>query len=208
MTKLKWAIRLFLLLIIAAFFHYNLPSRDVVQVVGTEVKRCDLSMIHACPDGSDPDTPTRDVRFISATYDGGDPRVYRNEDTGFGFPPYLKFNSSNVDATAKAFEDTGKWVAVSHYGWRIEFFSMFPNAYKLKEVSGPDVRLIPWFNIIFFIVLAMILWAIYVRVRRWKDRNVDPYLEDIGDAYEDASDAVNNTKGRIGRWLDTWKTKK
>ncbi|MBL4852981.1 MAG: DUF1523 family protein [Robiginitomaculum sp.] len=32
---------------------------------------------------------------------------------------------------------------MSHYGWRIKLLSMFPNAYKIREVSGPDVRLVP-----------------------------------------------------------------
>ena len=211
MRKIKWAFYILVALIVIAFFHYSLPSRDVVQINGTEVVRMDVgdsSWFWADKDAGTNNQSTRDVRFINAAYENGKPRVYRNEDTNWSWPPYLKFDSGNLHAKAQSFEDTGKWVAVSHYGWRIPLISLYPNAYKMKEVSGPDVRLIPWFNIIFLIFVALLIWGIMVRVRRWKDRNVDPYLEDIGEAYDDAAESVAATRGRFSRWLDTWKAKK
>lgn len=222
--KLKWAFYGLLALILIAFFHYSLPSRDVVQIVGTEVNRMDVedgSWFWASKDvGTASGTTTRDVRFINAQYDDGDPRVYRNEDTGWSWPPYLKFDSGNLQAQAQGFaKSEGKWVAVSHYGWRIPLISMYPNAYKMVEVEGPNVRLIPWFNIIFLIVVFLIAFAIYRRVSRWKDRNVDPYLEDAGEFYDEVTDVLedgataakeraSSAKSGFSKWLDTWKTKK
>lgn len=212
LTKLKWAFYILAALFVILFFHYSLPSRDVVQIVGTEVKRIDVgenSWFWAAKDAGTNATDTRDVSFINARYENGDPRVYRNEDTSWGWPPYLKFDTGNLHAQAQGFEKQPEtWVAVSHYGWRIPLISLYPNAYKIKEVAGPDVRLIPWFNIIFLIFVALLAWGIFVRVRRWKDRNVDPYLEDIGEAYDGVSDSVTQTKGRFSRWLDTWRDKK
>ncbi len=222
--KIKWAFYIILALIVIAFFHYSLPSRDVVQIVGTEVNRIDVddsSWFWASKDaGTNTGTTTRDVRFINAQYENGNPRVYRNEDTGWSWPPYLKFDSGNLQAQAQGFAKAeGKWVAVSHYGWRIPLISLYPNAYKMKEVAGPDVRLIPWFNIIFLIVVFLVAFAIWRRVDRWKDKNVDPYLEEAGEFYDDVTDVLGDsadaartraTEAKTGfsKWLDTWKTKK
>ena len=224
MGKIKWTFRILVALVLIAFFHYSLPSRDVVQIVGTEVNRIDVddnSWFWASKDvGTQTGTTTRDVRFINAQYENGNPRVYRNEDTGWSWPPYLKFDSGNLQAQAQGFAKAdGKWVAVSHYGWRIPLISLYPNAYKMKEVEGPNVRLIPWFNIIFLIVVFLIAFAIWRRVDRWKDKNVDPYLEDAGEFYDDVTDVLgdgadaartraSDAKTGISKWLDTWKSKK
>ena len=224
MGKIKWTFRILVALVLIAFFHYSLPSRDVVQIVGTEVNRIDVddnSWFWASKDvGTQTGTTTRDVCFINAQYENGNPRVYRNEDTGWSWPPYLKFDSGNLQAQAQGFAKAdGKWVAVSHYGWRIPLISLYPNAYKMKEVEGPNVRLIPWFNIIFLIVVFLIAFAIWRRVDRWKDKNVDPYLEDAGEFYDDVTDVLgdgadaartraSDAKTGISKWLDTWKSKK
>jgi len=108
---------------------------------------------------------------------------------------------------AQSFSGDEKWVAVRHYGWRIRILSMYPNAISMKEVEGPDVRLIPWFNIIFLILLAATFWGVYVRVDRWKDTNIDPVIDDIGETLGSVGDSVGETRGRFRRWLDTWRAK-
>lgn len=224
MGKIKWTFRILVALILIAFFHYSLPSRDIVQIVGTEVNRIDVddnTWFWASKDaGTQGGTTTRDVRFINAQYENGNPRVYRNEDTGWSWPPYLKFDSGNLQAQAQGFaKEDSKWVAVSHYGWRIPIISLYPNAYKMKEVEGPNVTLIPWFNIIFLIIVFLIAFAIWRRVDRWKDKNVDPYLEDAGEFYDEVTDTLgegadaararaSEAKSGFSKWLDTWKTKK
>ena len=126
--------------------------------------------------------------------------VFRNEDTGFGWPPYFKLDSSNLQAKARDLASTveaPKWVSVTHYGWRNELISIYPNAVRVKPVEGPDVRIIPWVNIVILLVLAVL--ALLVR-RAWKRfwaRRIDPVLEDIGEAGEAASDRA---KGLLG-WL-------
>ncbi|HBS50513.1 MAG TPA: DUF1523 domain-containing protein, partial [Rhodobacteraceae bacterium] len=98
--------------------------------------------------------------------------------------PSLKVNSSNLQAEAADLQSTAeapKWVAIRHYGWRNEFISIFPNAVKLWPVDGPDVRIIPWFNIVLLTVLAAVAWAVWVRWRRFRERRLDPMFERMGD---------------------------
>jgi len=179
MDYVKPAIFGILLAAVAAFLHYNLPQRDVVQIVGTEVSREDVEQ----PDGT---TITRDVRFINARSEGGAPRVYRNEDTGWGWPPYFKFDTGNLQAEAQSMAKSDQWVAVTHYGWRIPMLSMYPNAVWMRPAEGADVRLIPWFNIVFLVLLAALVWGIWRRIQRFRNRRIDPLLEDIDDEWDEA----------------------
>jgi hypothetical protein len=149
---------------VALFLHYNLPRTDVVQITGTDVKRIDRS---------DPGQGirTRDVRFISTVTRDGKVKVFRNEDTGWGWPPYFKFDSADVTAEAQTLIENPEkpWVRVRYYGWRIKVFSLFPNAISLKIVDK-DYTHIPWFNIIFLTLLAVGLFYVIRRIRRLLER--------------------------------------
>lgn len=199
MKFLKHIPAILLLIIGGILLNYYLPSRDVVQIVGTEVKRIDISKGAPFWDRADigtNDEATRDVRFINAEFPSGKTKVYRNEDTGWGFPPYFKFDSSDVTATAQSLSnDEGQWVAVRHYGWRIRLFSIFPNATSIKRVSGPDVLLIPWFNIVFIGVLLLIWFLLWRKIRAWKAKRIDPTLDKVGDSIGDAAREVGETVG-------------
>lgn len=188
---------LILLIVGAVLLNYYLPDRDVVQIVGTEVKRIDVESGAPFWDRADIGTAegaTRDVRFINAEFENGNTRVYRNEDTGWGFPPYFKFDSGDVTAQAQSLaKSDGKWVAVRHYGWRIKLFSIFPNATSIKEVSGPNARLIPWFNIVFIGLLLGIWFLLWRMVRRWKAKRIDPTLDAVGDSISNAARDVRET---------------
>ena len=204
---MKWIKRIFillLLLVVGVLTHYYLPQRDIVKVVGTDVKRMDIGKGSPFWDRQDAGTEnrtSRDVRFISTIKANGKTIVYRNEDTGWSFPFYLKFDSSDLSAKAESMadEDTETWVAVTHYGWRIRLFSIFPNATKIKQVTGPDVSLIPWFNIFFLTVLAIICFSIWRFLRRWKKKNITPHTDKIRDEIEDVGDTLNQHKDNAQR---------
>ena len=69
--------------------------------------------------GNDPTTANRDVFFIQAKYPDDDVMVYRNEDTGWGWPPYFKFDTSNLQAEAadlKSTADAPRWAVALR--WR------------------------------------------------------------------------------------------
>jgi len=169
--RIKIGLLLCTALALLLFLHYSLPQRDIVRIVGTDTRIVSVgenSWFYAQDDAGSAPSQTRDLRLINAQTAEGATRVYRNEDTGWSWPPYLKFNSSDVHAEAQAVAKTDEtWVAVRHYGWRFNIFSTYPNALSIREVDGPDVSLIPWFNIIFLIVLAMVVWGVGVRVKRW-----------------------------------------
>lgn len=211
---LKWTVLTVFWLLVAASLHYTLPQYDVVRIVNTEVRRVDFgenSIFWAQPDtGQEGTAPAnRDVRFIEAFYDNDRPMVYRNEDTGWGWPPYFKLDSSNLQAEARDLISTKgapQWVLLRHYGWRNEFLSIFPNAVSVRAVDGPDYRATNWFNIIFLTVLAALVWAVWVRWRRFRRARIDPVLEDWGESLDAAGDAVAERRGRLRRWLDSWRS--
>ena len=194
MKTIKRIFIFILVLVTIGLIHYYLPQRDIVQVVNTDVKRMDISKgspFWDRPDAGTDRQTTRDVRFIYTVDDKNKTRVYRNEDTGWSFPFYLKFDSSDLSAKAENFSNKeNTWVAVTHYGWRIRLFSIFPNATKVKQVSGPGVFLIPWFNIAFLIIVFGFIFWVWRMVRRWKKKNVDPITDKIGDELEEIGETV------------------
>ena len=207
---MKWFKRIFvfaLLLVTVVLTHYYLPQRDIVKVVDTDVKRMDIrkgSPFWDSPDVGTNNEATRDVRFISTVRPNGKTSVYRNEDTGWSFPFYLKFDSSDLSAKAQDMSNKDEqWVAVTHYGWRIRLFSIWPNATKIKPVSGPDTFLIPWFNIAFFALLAFIALMIWRWMRKLKRRHVDPVADKIektaNEVREDVEREAKEAGGAISR---------
>lgn len=207
---------------VAAVLVYSLPSYDVVRITGTEVKRMDLADWNwwwAEPDAGTEAVATRDVRFINAVYPDGRGRVYRNEDTNWGFPPYLKFDSGTLAAEAQSMESTKadpQWVVITHYGFRFELLSMFPNAMEVRPATGPGEFVIPWFNIAFILGLLVLGYLVWRFVGRLKTRHFDPVVDDVGDAFGSVSRSAGSgydaARGRAGglwtrfdRWLDTWR---
>jgi len=206
-----------------AFLQYNLPDRDIVRVVGTFEIRDDKpagTFGAGVPDAGSKRFPNRDVRYISTKRPNDKPMVYANQDTGWGWPPYFKFDTSNLTADAQDLilryeADEEIWVAVRHYGWRIEMFSLYPNAVSMKEVDGPNARLFPIFNIVLLSLLAVLILFIWFRIRRWKKKNVDPITDKIGDELEEIGDTVgghakkakeelNESRSGLRKFMKRW----
>lgn len=214
MIYVKWVLILVFWLFVGSFLHYTLPHQDVVRIINTEVRRVDFgenSIFWAQNDTGQEGagSTNRDVRFIEAFNAKGRPMVYRNEDTGWGWPPYFKLDSSNLQTEVHdliSTKENPKWVVLRHYGWRNEFLSIYPNAVAVRPVDGPDVRLIPWFNIIVLTLLAAICWAIWVRWRRFRQARIDPVLEKLGDDLDEAGVAMAEKRGRFRSWLSSWRS--
>lgn len=209
MGYVKWAFILLFWVLLGSFLHYTLPHQDIARITDTYEKRVDLegenSLFWAQHDTGGNSTVTgRDVFFIQTRLKNGKVMVYRNEDTGWSWPPYFKVNSSNLQAEAsdlKSSSEQPKWVVIRHYGWRNEFISIFPNAISVRQVASPDVRLIPWFNIVFLTIMSALCWAVWVRWRRFREARIDPMLQDIGDSVDAAGDVVAEKSGRLRRWF-------
>jgi len=223
-TKIKWGLRILALLIVAAFLHYTLPQRDIVRIVDTGNRNTQIGgnwMFYSIEDtgtGAETSATIRDIRFIDAVYpDGSSVMVYRNEDTGWFWPPYFKWDSSTLQAQATNLRSTAEapqWVAITHYGWRFALVSAFPNAVSITPVEGPEVRLIPWVNIV---ILSFLAFAIYMARKMWlqlRERMIDPVIVNAGEALEAVGERAGAVQkeargvfGRIGAWINTWRAK-
>lgn len=180
---LRWAFWGVAFALFAAFLHYSVPQWDVVRITDTYEKRVEPgsnSLFWGAGDVGEAATPARDVFFVQAMRPDNKPIVYRNEDTGWGWPPFFKFDTANLQAEAsdaKSTPEAAKWVAIKHYGWRSEILSVYPNALAIKPVMGSDDRVIPWQGIAMLVVMCMIVWAVTVRWLRFKRRRISPVLD-------------------------------
>lgn len=211
----KWGFRIVLILAVGGMLHYTLPQRDIVRITGTYNRLTTVgenSFFYATPDaGTGESTVTRDIRFIEAVRPNGRVIVYRNEDTGWVWPPYFKYDSSNLQAEAsnlKSSADAPVWVAVTHYGWRISWMSIYPNAVRLRVVDGPDTSLFPWVNIVILTALAFLLFMVRRMWLQFRERMIDPALENMGDALARADERADAARanartswGRFKAWL-------
>ncbi|RMU67626.1 hypothetical protein ALP24_00614 [Pseudomonas syringae pv. aptata] len=162
---MKWLRRSIWLVVFVALgigalsLYYVLPRHDVVMITGVEVKRMDAE--------NPADGPTRDVYFIN-TEDPDSKKVvvYRNEDTGWSFPWYFKFDSADIQAKAQGYSrDSQQLALIRYYGWRITILSMFPNVTEVEAVTSRD-QPFPVFNTIFFVVVGLLVVMVVVGVRR------------------------------------------
>jgi hypothetical protein len=207
-SVIKWVFWITFWVLVAAFFHYTLPQRDLVRIVDTYEERQDLDdwtrIFWSDPDDQSVALVNRDVQFIQAVRPDGGVVVYRNEDTGWGWPPYFKLDTANLyteASDAKSTKANPEWYVVKHYGWRNVYWSIFPNAISLKKVDGPDAsKGLPILNIVILTLFFALVYAIWVRWRRFRLARIDPTLEAIEDDFAEKS-------GRFSRWMGTWRKK-
>ena len=215
-TKTKWTLRIVAALLALGFLHYTLPQHDIVKITGTYNRLTTIgsenAWAYASPDtGTAESGTTRDIRFIEAAYPDGDVMVYRNEDTGWIWPPYFKYDSSNLQAEAgnlKSDAASPKWVMVTHYGWRLPILSIYPNAVSVREAASPDERVIPYVSIV---VIAFLLFAIFMIRRIWAqfwERSVEPVAAEMGETWDGVEAKATGFLGRIKAWLNRGRARK
>ncbi len=208
-------LRIAVIVLVAGLFHYVLPQHDIAKISSTEVIRMDFSsfnrLFFAQADSGNAELATRDIRLIHTTkrktfllgfipHEAEKIMVFRNEDTGFIWPPYFKFDSSDLQAEASANispPGTEQWVVITHYGWRNRFFTIFPNGIGIRPIDGPDQTIIPWFNIFFFVFLVIAWLTLRAMWRQFRQRSIDPVLEGVGDAADAASSKARGFWGRL-----------
>jgi hypothetical protein len=187
---MRWPRIIFLslvFLLIAAFLHYTLPQRDVVRIVNVESRLTEVGGLNGWfyaqrDSGTAQSTGMRDIRLVSTIRPDGRPLVFRNEDTGILWPPYFKFDSEDLQAEAAnltSTEASPQWVSVTHYGWRSNLLSIYPNAVTIRPVAGPDVSLFPWLNIVILFGIVLILFFAWRIWERFEDRVIDPFVDRI-----------------------------
>ncbi len=167
-------IKYFLLLIVFAFhtilfagIHYTFPHYETTKVTGVEVKRMDKDGF--ITKSNPADGPTRDVYFIyTQRPEEKEPMVYRNEDTRWAFPWYLKFDSANLQAKATNFAQEQKWVELKYYGWRFTMMDEFRNVVSIKEVAEGE-HSHPILSYIFYFLGLITLFFSIQFIRGWFD---------------------------------------
>lgn len=157
-------------LVLLGFLSFVLPQHRVVHIEGFEVKRVDGSVVGA---GVAPVPPvtSSDVYYIhTSNPERTEVFVYRNEDTGFGFPWYFKFDSAEVQGRAQLLGQNQQQLAlVTYYGWRIPVLKQFPNAVNVEAWNSTEE---PWpvFNTVFFVVLVLGVGGVWWKWRRFWQR--------------------------------------
>ncbi len=224
MRNIRRSIRIAFFLIVWLFLHYVMPQQDITRVTSSEIIRTDFSsfnrLFYAQADSGSVENATRDLRLINtvrkATYffglirGGNETMVFRNEDTGWIYPPYFKFDSSDLQAEASAeisLTEPYDWVVVTHYGWRIRFLSIYPNAVSIRTAESEDFRPFPWVNLIIFVVLIGGLLFLRAMWMQFRERTVDPLADKVGDRMDHVNADLSERKGRVSRWLGTWRKK-
>jgi hypothetical protein len=207
MRFVKWTFWSMIALIVFGFLHYTLPQRDIVRIVGTETKWMNLgvnSWFFTSPDVELAPGASREFYFINAIYPDGSTMEYRNEDTGWGWPPYFKMDSSSTNTEAKELTSTSaapKWVLITHYGWRNELFSIFPNAVSMRQVDNPDVRIIPWVNIV---ILSMFAILAFMARRMWlqfRERMIEPAVIEAQETFDSIDRRADQARAGVGGWF-------
>ena len=148
---------------------YILPQHDIVLITGGEVKRVDRDGVVNADNPAD--GPTRDVYFINTEHpDTKSVMVYRNEDTGWSFPWYLKFDSADIQAKAQGYSRNSEQLAlIRYYGWRIRILSVFPNITYIEATSSRETPF-PWFDTVFLIIAAFVSIVVSVFIKHLLNR--------------------------------------
>ena len=210
MTYFIWTFRLIFTCLTIGFLHYTLPQHDILRITGTDIIRRDFGgfsqIFYAQNRAADAALQNYDLRLISAVRLDGAISVYRNEDTGWGWPPYFKFGTSNIQAQATDLisnknDESITWVLLRHYGWRSELLSIYPNVVRMQVIDDPDMRLIPWQNIVTLAALFAVFWGLRVRWRRFWAARVEPALDEVTAGLDEVGTHVAGRAGRFFDWL-------
>ena len=190
-----------LVLSLGSLLHYTLPRQDLVRIVGVETRLETFGLnrffFASAPPGMGA-SETRDVRYVESLRPDGRERVFRNEDTGWSWPPFFKMNSADLQARARDLVSTAeepRWVRIRYYGIRSQLFSIYPNVLSVTPAAGPDDRALPWVRITAFVLLGGLALWVWLRLRRFRQQRLDPLVERVSERKQAA-------KGRIGRFFD------
>ncbi|WBU61756.1 DUF1523 family protein [Paracoccus albus] len=226
MYYVKVVLGVLLGLVVFLFLDYALPSKNTLRITNTYNRLTDIganSMFYAAADVGTVQNAQgqRDIRFIEAVRPNNKVFVYRNEDTGWIWPPYFKYDSSNLQAEATNFRSDGanpQWVSVTGYGWRIPMFSIYPNAISMRPVDGPNVSPLNWPAMLILIVLGALLFLLWRMWNQFRQRTIDPAAKRVGAAVDNVDARTDAAMDRVGQefsearegftgWLDTWRGK-
>ena len=160
---MKQIIKYFLILVSLSFFiviggvvNYAMPSYDETYVTGMEVRRMDKDGVISKSNPADGEV--RDVYFLFTESEPNKVMVYRNEDTGWGLPPYFKFGSADIQAKAQAYANEKQRVQIKYYGWRINWMNEFRNVVSIQPLAEGETLAKPIVSYVLYAVLAFLFF--------------------------------------------------
>ena len=191
----------------AAFIDYSLPTYTFVKFTEIGTRRFDEDGNYQRKTSAS-NGPTRDVEMIYTTlaYLEKDPatgemkpRVFGdgteekfkftlvNEDTGFGWPPYFKFDTADLQGSAAGLRGQYGWV--ESFGWRNQFFSWFHNALGVVKYE-PGMTVTNYARIV-----ATTLWALGILLAGYAAHRLTKSLQR---RVEQAAQAAREQAGVLG----------
>lgn len=207
MHYVKVVLGVLLGVVVFAFLDYALPSKNTVRISSTYNRLTDVTPSNAIFYASQ-NTGTvenasglRDVRFIETVRPNGKVFVYRNEDTGWIWPPYFKYDSANLHAEAtnlRSSRQDPQWVSVTAYGWRLPWLSTYPNAISIDTLASASEKPRNWPAMIILIVLFVFLVLFWRMWAQFRERTIDP-------AIRSADERFDRVEARGRSWLDRLK---
>lgn len=160
---MKQIIKYFLILVSLSFFiviggvvNYAMPSYDETYVTGMEVRRMDKDGVISKSNPAD--SEVRDVYFLFTESEPNKVMVYRNEDTGWGLPPYFKFGSADIQAKAQAYANEKQRVQIKYYGWRINWMNEFRNIVSIKPLLEGETVAKPIVSYVLYGVIVLLFF--------------------------------------------------
>ena len=160
---MKQIIKYFLILVSLSFFiviggvvNYAMPSYDETYVTGIEVRRMDKDGVISKANPADGEV--RDVYFLFTESEPNKVMVYRNEDTGWGLPPYFKFGSADIQAKAQAYANEKQRVQIKYYGWRINWMNEFRNIVSIKPLLEGETVAKPIVSYVLYGVIVLLFF--------------------------------------------------
>lgn len=148
--------------------NYAFPSYEETTITGMEVRRMDKDGVISKANPADGEV--RDVYFLfTENPETKAVMVYRNEDTGWGLPPYFKFGSADIQAKAQAFANEKQMVQIKYYGWRINWLNEFRNVISIKPLAEGEDKSTPWFSYILYAFFAFTFFISVQFIRGWFD---------------------------------------
>ena len=172
---MKTIIKYFLILVMLSLHivligatNYAMPSYETTVVTGMEVRRMDKDGLISAKNPADGEV--RDVYFLFTEQpESKKVMVYRNEDTGWGLPPYFKFGSADIQAKAQAFANEKQLVEIKYYGWRVNWLNEFRNIVSINPLAEGETNSNPWFSYILYAFFALTFFLSVQFVRGWFD---------------------------------------
>lgn len=153
-------------IVLVGAVNYAMPAYESTQITGMETRRMDKDGVISKSNPADGEV--RDVFFLfTENPDTKAVMVYRNEDTGWGLPPYFKFDSASVQAKAQAYANDKQQVEIKYYGWRIPMLNEFRNVISIKPLAEGSSLSKPWFSYLLYAFFALTFLLSVQMVRGW-----------------------------------------